>query len=341
MKSRKFRIQSVFSFLLVCSLLVPMQAQAAETIKREKTFLTNENSEKVFEQQSGIAEVVEEDGKSYELQDVSYEVLEKKHLEKVEKVVESEVMEEGTAYEPSKTLREGNFTYTLVKTEKLERSMEGEYTQLVTAFNEYDHPVGTGDVPQTKTISVLNQKTGQNQDVVCTLSGISTAGTMVRENQIRITFQEYDASEYEWNGNLLPRNDEVPPLAGYESQLLESVGAAEGSQITGLSWSGEPYEAEGVLYRDAVATVQQIVSLYRADYNGQIHEAEIKGVVYRNTYEAPDPQGEIQYEVKATAEYVKQSSPWVTYLLTGVGIIIFIGVVVLILILLAKKKQKI
>ena len=103
------------------------------------------------------------------------------------------------------------------------------------------------------------------------------------EPSTTITFQEYDASVYEWNGNLLPRNDEVPPLAGYESQLLESVGAAEGSQVTGLSWVGEPYEAEGVLYRDAVATVQQVVTLYRADYHGQIHEAEQKGVVYRNT----------------------------------------------------------
>ena len=130
------------------------------------------------------------------------------------------------------------------------------------------------------------------------------------------------------------------PLAGYESQLLESVGAAEGSQITGLSWAGEPYEAEGVLYRDAVATVQQVVTLYRADYNGQIHEAEQKGVVYRNTYEAPDPQGEIQYTVKATAEYTQLSDPRIAYLLTGAGIAIFIGAVVLILILLSRKKQK-
>ena len=68
-------------------------------------------------------------------------------------------------------------TYTLKKTEKQERSIEGEYTQPVSAFDEYDHPVGAGDVPQTKTVSVLNQKTGQNQDVVCTFSGISTAGS--------------------------------------------------------------------------------------------------------------------------------------------------------------------
>lgn len=340
MRSRKAKMRSVFSFLLVCSLLVPIQARAAETVTREKTFQTEENSEEAFAQQSGIADLVEEDGKTYELQDVSYEVLEKKYLGNVKKVTDSEVMAEGTAYEPPKTLREGNLTYTLKKTEKQERSIEGEYTQPVSAFDEYDHPVGAGDVPQTKTVSVLNQKTGQNQDVVCTFSGISTAGTAVRENQITITFQEYDASVYEWNGNLLPRNDEVPPLAGYESQLLESVGAAEGSQVTGLSWVGEPYEAEGVLYRDAVATVQQVVTLYRADYHGQIHEAEQKGVVYRNTYEAPDPQGEIQYTVKATAEYTQMSDPWIAYLLTGAGIAIFIGAVVLILILLSRKKQK-
>lgn len=195
-------MRSVFSFLLVCSLLVPIQARAAETVTREKTFQTEENSEEAFAQQSGIADLVEEDGKTYELQDVSYEVLEKKYLGNVEKVTDSEVMAEGTAYEPPKTLREGNLTYTLKKTEKQERSIEGEYTQPVSAFDEYDHPVGAGDVPQTKTVSVLNQKTGQNQDVVCTFSGISTAGTAVRENQITITFQEYDASVYEWNGNL-------------------------------------------------------------------------------------------------------------------------------------------
>ena len=77
MRNRKAKMRSVFSFLLVCSLLVPMQARAAETVMREKTFQTDENSEEVFAQQSGIADLVEEDGKTYELQDVSYEVLRK------------------------------------------------------------------------------------------------------------------------------------------------------------------------------------------------------------------------------------------------------------------------
>ena len=55
-----------------------------------------------FAQQSGIADLVEEDGKTYELQDVSYVATEKKYLGNVEKVTDSEVMAEGTAYEPPK-----------------------------------------------------------------------------------------------------------------------------------------------------------------------------------------------------------------------------------------------
>ena len=61
MRSRKGKMRSVFSFLLVCSLLVPIQARAAETVTREKTFQTEENSEEAFAQQSGIADLVEED----------------------------------------------------------------------------------------------------------------------------------------------------------------------------------------------------------------------------------------------------------------------------------------
>ena len=148
------------------------------------------------------------------------------------------MMAEGTAYEPPKTFREGNLTYTLKKTEKQERSIEGEYTQSVSAFDEYDTFRRSRRRSADKDRFGFEPENGEEiQDVVCTFSGISTAGTAVRENQITITFQEYDASVYEWNGNLLPRNEEVPPLVGYESQLLESVGAAEGSRSRAcLGW---------------------------------------------------------------------------------------------------------
>lgn len=217
--------------------------------------------------------------------------------------------------------------------------MEDGNNQIVTAYDEYDYAVTAADVPGTKTVSAENETTGETERVTCAFTGIIPAGTQAISNTITITFSNYDAAYYNWNGNLIPRNDETPQLAGYENELLASVGAEDGSYITGIYWTGDPYTVDGVMYRDAAADVAQQVQLYRANYRGVINNPEERQTVYTARYEAPDPDGAVEYTVTATASYQEQTS-YLPYILGGVGILILTGLVIALLMLAAKKKKE-
>ncbi len=338
MKSKKMS-KRFFSFLLAGILTVPLQAYAAETITKEQEFTASADSEKEFARHTDFEEEIKEDGKTYILKDVSYEVLSKKYLDKKEKTIESGVVRDGETYEPAKTLTEDGITYTLVSTEPVEAETGEAYEQTVTAYEDYYYPVTAADVPGQKIVPAVNEKTGETQEVTCIFSGISGAGTVEIQNQMAITVEDYDAAYYEWNGNLIPRNDASPALDGYEAQLLADAGAQEGSRITGIAWSGEPYTVNGTVYRNATATVQQTVPVYRANYIGEIREEAEKGAVYRNTYEADDPEGEVELNVKAVALYERQMSN-VPYILAGAAIAACAVLLAAVLLVLSKKRKK-
>lgn len=341
MKRNKKTEGIIFSFLLVGFLLKPIAAYAADSgITKEQTFTTSADSEKEFAGHVDFAEAIIENGKTYELSGIDYKVLSKEYLDKKEKSVDSKVIEVGKAYEPEGTITEDGITYKLKGVIQETQPEEDAYEQEVVAYEEYQREVGRSDLPVTKVVQAANAKTGQMQDVVCTLTGISRLGTNTETSYMTVTYVDYNAAYYEWNGNLISRND-APALAGYEDQLLSAVGAEAGSTITDISWAGDTYQdGDGVLCRDAVATVQRAVPIYRADYVGRIYQEAKEGNIYHMTYEGTDPEGKIQYEVKATASYKQKATSPLPYVLTGVGIAIVIAAIVAILMILKKKTEE-
>ena len=334
MKKRDIkRIAITFSFLLTA--LLPIQVMAKENeITKEIQIVVNDNKDAAKQAEKKFAQTIKEDGKEYELSDITYEKITTNYLDKKEKKMEFK-------QKPKETLQEDGVKYTLKYAEESEETVEASFEQTVTAYDDYDHAVTASDVPGTKTVMQKNQKTGADESVVCSLQNIMDAGTRIFDNTMSITFSNYDAAYYEWNGNYIPRNDEAPPLAGYEDQLLASVGAANGSEITGYSWSGDPYTADGVVYRDAVASVRRPVQMYRANYVGKISTPEKKEKVYKATYEAPDKDGKKEITFKATATYQKVEKSYVSYIVaTGVAILLIVGLIVAILLLIAKSKKE-
>lgn len=317
------------SFLL----MIPLQVSAAGmNLTKEITLLASSEEETEKQAEEKFEQYIEEDGKKYELADVEYELIKTEYLDKKEKTVELKE-------EPMKTMIEDGVEYTLKSSEKSEKVIEESAEQTVTAYDDYDHVVTAEDVPVAKTVTAVNKITGEEEQVICNFTGISTAGTTIVENTMTITFSNYDAAYYEWNGNYIPKNDAVPPLAGYENSLLESVGAAEGSTVSEYHWSSDPYTVDGVVYRDAAATVQQQVQMYRANYVGQI--APQKDTVYKAVYEMPDTEGNKEFTIKAIATYSKVEKSYVPYVIAaGVGLALIAGLVTFILIILAKKKKQ-
>lgn len=331
MKARNKK--AVFSFLLMALLIFPLQATAAGNPLEKAVTLTGTSEEDYTKQaEQAFAQEIREGGKNYTLTGISCEITDTKYLDKKEKTVETEDV-------PAETISEDGVEYTLVSSDSREEVVEEQSSQTVTAYDEYSYAVTASDVPGTKTVSAENETTGETEQVTCAFTGISPAGSETVSNTITITFSNYDAAYYNWNGHLIPRDDSSPQLAGYEDELLTSVGAEVGSYITGIYWTSDPYSVDGVLYRDAAADVEQQIQIYRANYRGEITTPEEKQTIYTARYEAPDPDGAVEYTVTATASYQEQTS-YLPYILGGVGILILAGLIVALLMLAAKKKKE-
>ena len=309
MKKKKI-VAIAFSFLLMA---FPLQVFAAGSdLTKEITLTVKDEADSRELAEKEFPERWKENGKTYERAEITYKLIETKYLDKKEKEMELKS-------EPEQTFKEGKAVYTLKKTEKIEKSIAEGDVQTVTAYDDYDYAVTESNVPATKTVTETNRITGEPEEVICNFTGIHPVGMVMANNTMTVTFTNYDAAYYEWNGNYIPRNDEIPPLSGYEAQLLENAGAAAGSVITGYNWHGDSYFVNGVLCRDAIANVQQ--------------------TVYKAVYETDDVDGSKEYTVKATAVYAEKKIA-LPYILTGAGILILIGAVIAILMILSKKKKE-
>lgn len=313
---------------IVSMALLPQQVSAAgESLTKELVITAANEADYKNQAEKAFAMEIEEDGQKYERTEIRYEVTDTKYLDKKEKVVETT--------DPAETIKENGMEYTLVKFEEPK-----EIEQTVTAYDDYDHVVTAADVPSTKDTVVTDEATGEQETVTCSLTGVAPAGTTTIDNVMTITFSNYDAAYYAYNGNYIAHNDQTPPIAGYEDQLLTQAGAAAGSVITGCTWNGEPYSVDGVTYRDAVANVRQPVQMYRANYEGTmlVQDTDATGQAY---YSGPDPDGDVELTVTATAVYtLLQTTSYVPYILAGAGILILVALIIILLMTAAKKRKE-
>ncbi len=326
MKNKQRGIAIILSFLLT---MVPLQVFAADTTK-ELTVNASSEEEAIRQAEEEFKTTIKEDGKKYKLLDIRYEVLETKYLDTIEKKVELKE-------EPQKSMTENDVNYTLKSFDTEERNKEGIVEQIVTAYEDFDHAISSQDVPNMKLVTEINKATGEEEQVECLFTEITNVGTTTVDKTMTITFTDYDSAYFSWNGQLLPHNDDVPPLSGYESSLLSYVGASDGSIVTDFWWAGDPYMSNGVLCRDAATTVRQPVQMYRANYQGTIDIP--KETIYQAIYEAPDENGRTEVIVKANATYVEDH--FVQYVIAaGIGVVLLIVLIVLILLVLSKKREK-
>lgn len=323
------RQNRILAALCLCSVVMsvlPQQVSAAGELTKELMITASSEQDYKEQAESAFAVEIEESGQKYERTEIRYEIIDTKYLDKKEKVIE--------VANPAETITEGGVEYILV-----EFKAPAEIEQRVSAYDDYDHPVTAADVPTTKDTTVTDEATGEQKTVTCSLTGVSPAGTATVDNVMTLTFGNYDAAYYEWNGSYLPHNDQTPPISGYEDQLLSQAGAAAGSVITSCSWSGQPYSVDGVMYRDAVANVRQPVQMYRANYEGLLttQDPDAPGIA---TYSGDDPDGRVELTVTATATYLPIQISNAPYILAGAGILVLTALVVIILMTTAKKKNK-
>ena len=154
-------------------------------------------------------------------------------------------------------------------------------------------------------------------------------------------YGDTDCAYYQFGNTKIPNtlNGSVPYM-GYEDSILQSLGLSSDTyRINNATWDGEPTVENGVTVRNAIFHCSQYAARYVANYETAVPE-QINGYNATATYSAEieAPTGEIEYTVKAVAEYVQEERLPLTMM--TVGIILFALIVIGILFLLKRKKRK-
>lgn len=329
----------VLAGLLFAALIFSGMNTFAADMKNSSGYITKEHTFTSKEENADCKEVfdksITENGVRYELKDITYKVMSKKPAtikKEKEKIVLSDVLDPNASYEPAKTLMENGVTYTLESYEKTETKTE---TQKVNGFVDYSYHVDRQDVPEKKEFVAVNILSGKEESVLCELQGIEKAEQKWIDSSVNITFEDYDSDAFYWQGVEIPKN-ETNPLYGHEELLIRSIGEDPNTcRIRTISWSGNAYENQGAVCRDAVAEVQRLVQYYRASYVGEFAPGVCYQAVYKGIEEVESTE-EFDYEILATANYKKSFS---SIIMAGIGIFIILLLVILLIYILSRKKK--
>lgn len=296
-----------------------------EEIKRTYEFTSTDPTETHDEQ---FSDVISEGDSYYTLENVAYKISEGESIKEDKEVTRTIAVTGNETVEPQIT--EDGITY--VFDTKHVTSVGS--SEVVTGYTDYDYAVSVASVPQTKVLQ---------GGVTGTLTGVAPSTTEQVDSYINITFISYDADLFDWQGIEVEKSD-PNPLAGYESQLLASVGEdASTASVLSCTWNGDEYtSADGVLCRDALATIRKTVNWYRASYSGSVSGDTTYEVTYKGTKQVDT--GEKYYHITATALYQKAvmetSYPKGFYVVAGIGIFLIATLMVVILFLLSRMRKE-
>lgn len=266
-----------------------------------------------------VEDTITEDGKTYQLKDISRTVLDEKDLTAKKTATEEtkyydlyeKLVDAPASYE--KAVDGRNLTFNLTGTNYTDTTIKGR-TATVSGTTDYGYQVTEPKAPKEKEIPYHDTVTEQTVTGTVPLKELrAVEGWSWRPGlEIPITVEIYNAELYELNGKYVPYNDAKPALEGYEGDVLAVLGLdAAHYRITDMEWSGAAYEQNGVLCRRAVVSGDRYTARYEAAYSGSISLPDAPGynavATYTADYEAPT--GEKEYTIKATVTYAAEAIP--------------------------------
>ena len=200
------------------------------------------------------------------------------------------------AEEPALILEQGNTKYQLVSRTLSEAVIEGIQIY-VSASIPYELE-GQQCPQETTVITLYDERTDSKYQR--TLSFLETEETdrLWEETfSFPITVSGYDAAYYQV-GNILVAKEEN--LINYSDQILESMGLSEDYySVKTITWSGEAYEKDGEMVRDALAEGEKLIRRVNVKYGGEIKTPDTVGYQYISIYEPIEEKELIKEEGKA------------------------------------------
>lgn len=188
---------------------------------------------------------------------------------------------------PSEHMEQGGKRYQLISVELVDAKKRGTITY-VSSTIPYELE-GMQTAPETAVLTIKDEATGNHFEREVPRKEIMEKDMVWKDDfSFPITVFGYGADVFYLGDHEVPANAD---LAQYGEQLLEYLGLPmECYMVDEVEWSGEPYEQDGMICRNAVAYGKKLVRYVDVVYGGQVQAPDVPGKQYVAVYEEILPE---------------------------------------------------
>ena len=292
------------------------------------------------------------DGKTYKLDRVDSYVTDEKAVEEEKEVSATEEILTGT--------KESKFPEAIPKDFSGDKVflqyVDTKYTE--TKFPEFKADItesvmlGTAtsqpEAAQSITVKYHSDEYGIDIDVPLQLDHVENNGyTWTSDLSVPMTLYGIDSAYLQFGDALIPYDGGNPPLTGYESAYLASLGLSANSyRLTRVTWDGDAYtNADGELCRNAIVTGDRLLSTFTAVYGGKnVTVPSVDGYKATATYSGTQivKTDKTEYSIRSVATYIEQKNEVPVAVIVGItiGTIALAAAIVIILFIISKKRKE-
>lgn len=292
------------------------------------------------------------DGKTYKLDRVDSYVTDEKAVEEEKEVSATEEILTGTKESKfpeaiSKDFSGDKVVLQYVDTKYTETKLpefKADITESVVLGTATSQP----EAAQSITVKYHSDEYGIDVDVPLQLDHVENNGyTWTSDLSVPMTLYGIDSAYLQFGDALIPYDGGNPPLTGYESAYLASLGLSANSyRLSRVTWDGDAYtNADGELCRNAIVTGDRLLSTFTAVYGGKnVTVPSVDGYKTTATYSGTQivKTDKTEYSIRSVATYIEQNNEVPVAVIVGItiGTIALAAAIVIILFIISKKRKE-
>ena len=292
------------------------------------------------------------DGKTYKLDRVDSYVTDEKAVEEEKEVSATEEILTGTKESKfpeaiSKDFSGDKVVLQYVDTKYTETKLpefKADITESVVLGTATSQP----ETAQSITVKYHSDEYGIDVDVPLQLDHVENNGyTWTSDLSVPMTLYGIDSAYLQFGDALIPYDGGNPPLTGYESAYLASLGLSANSyRLSRVTWDGDAYtNADGELCRNAIVTGDRLLSTFTAVYGGKnVTVPSVDGYKATATYSGTQivKTDKTEYSIRSVATYIEQNNEVPVAVIVGItiGTIALAAAIVIILFIISKKRKE-
>lgn len=292
------------------------------------------------------------DGKTYKLDRVDSYVTDEKAVEEEKEVSATEEILTGTKESKfpeaiSKDFSGDKVVLQYVDTKYTETKLpefKADITESVVLGTATSQP----EAAQSITVKYHSDEYGIDVNVPLQLDHVENNGyTWTSDLSVPMTLYGIDSAYLQFGDALIPYDGGNPPLTGYESAYLASLGLSANSyRLSRVTWDGDAYtNADGELCRNAIVTGDRLLSTFTAVYGGKnVTVPSVDGYKATATYSGTQivKTDKTEYSIRSVATYIEQNNEVPVAVIVGItiGTIALAAAVVIILFIISKKRKE-